>query len=204
MKNKGIILSNYSYLFNRIAEIIAEARTKVVREINTAQVLAYWEIGREIVEFEQKGKLRAVYGEALIVRLAKDMTERFGKGFTFVARQRRITIVNRHYRIDLVFYNRLLKCFLLIDLKTGELDHADVGQMNFYLNYFRENEKAEGENNPIGLILCAQKDNIFAKYVLGGLNNKVFASKYKLALPSEKELRLELKSIPGMLVKDQD
>jgi hypothetical protein len=87
----------------------------------------------------------------------------------------------------------------LIDLKTGELDHSDIGQMNFYLNYFRENEKQEDENDPIGLILCAKKDDIFAKYVLGGLSKKVFASKYKLTLPSEKELRLKLKSIPKIL-----
>jgi hypothetical protein len=107
-----------------------------------------------------------------------------GKGFSFVARQKRITIANRHYYIDLVFYNRFLKCFVLIDLKTGELDHADIGQMNFYLNYFREDQKTEDENDPIGIILCAKKD---------------FASKYKLALPSEKEIRLKLKSIPKLL-----
>ncbi|PIN67068.1 MAG: hypothetical protein COV98_04935 [Candidatus Altarchaeum sp. CG12_big_fil_rev_8_21_14_0_65_33_22] len=85
---------------------------------------------------------------------------KIGKGFSFVGRQKRITIANRHYYIDLVFYNRLLRCFVLIDLKTGELDHSDIGQMNFYLNYFKENEKHEDENEPIGLILCAKKDDI--------------------------------------------
>lgn len=381
MKNKMMGPGYYNNLLDRIANILVEARTKVVREINKAQVLAYWAIGREIVDFEQKGKARAEYGEELIVRLTKDMTERFGKGFSernlrnmrafylnfpirqtvsaesiekgksqirsgksetvsrkssipqtvsaksqkrqtpsdefepmlswshycellkveeplarsfyeqeavqnnwsvrelkrqinsmlferlalskdtkavikmakkgqiiekpqdaikdpyileflklkeetsytesqleqalidklqyfllelgkgfsFVARQKRITIANRHYYIDLVFYNRLLKCFVLIDLKTGELDHADIGQMNFYLNYFKENEKTEDESDPIGIILCAKKDDIFAKYVLGGLSNKVFASKYRLALPSEKELRLKLRSIPKLL-----
>ncbi len=377
MKNTGITERNYHSLLDRVGEILAEARGRVVREINKAQVLTYWEVGKEIVEFEQKGKIRAEYGENLIVRLAKDMTQRFGrgfsernlwnmrsfyfnfpipqtlsaeslekrkcqipsgksleklktgtlsrksiirqtpsanfqpmlswshycellkveeplarsfyeqdaiqnnwsvrelkrqinsmlferlalskdakavmkmakkgqivekpedaikdpyileflnlkeeasytesqleqalidklqyflielgKGFTFVSRQKRITIANRHYYIDLVFYNRLLKCFVLIDLKSGELDHPDMGQMNLYLNYFKENERAEGENDPIGIILCAKKDDVFAKYVLGGLTNKLFASKYKLALPSEKELRLKLKSIPKML-----
>ena len=92
-----------------------------------------------------------------------------------------------------------MKCFVLIDLKTGELDHADIGQMNFYLNYFKENERRVDENDPIGLILSAKKNDIFAKYVLGGLSNKIFASKYKLALPSEQELRLKLKSIPSAL-----
>jgi len=138
--------------------------------------------------------------QALVDKLQYFLLE-LGKGFSFVARQKRITIANRHYYIDLVFYNRLLKCFVLIDLKTDELDHADIGQMNFYLNYFKENEKTEEENDPIGIILCAKKDDIFAKYVLGGLSNKVFASKYKLALPSEKELRLKLKSIPRLLVE---
>jgi hypothetical protein len=140
--------------------------------------------------------------QALVDKLQYFLLE-LGKGFSFVARQKRITITNRHYYIDLVFYNRLLKCFVLIDLKSGELDHADIGQMNFYLNYFKDNEKTEGENDPIGIILCAKKDDIFAKYVLGGLSNKVFASKYRLALPSEKELRLKLKSIPRML-EDKD
>jgi hypothetical protein len=76
----------------------------------------------------------------------------------------------------------------LVDFKRGELTHADAGQMNFYLNYFRENETAEGENPPVGIILCSKKDEVFAKYILGNLNNKVFASKYKLALPTENEL----------------
>lgn len=125
--------------------------------------------------------------QAIIDKLQHFLLE-MGKGFSFVARQKRITIANRHYFIDLVFYNRLLKCFVLIDLKRGEFDHADVGQMNFYLNYYKENETTPDENQPIGLILCAKKDEVFAKYVLGSLNNKVFASKYKLALPSEKEI----------------
>jgi len=373
--NKVISVSTYPDLVDRVAKILVEARNNVVRQINRTQVLAYWEIGREIVEFEQKGKARAEYGENLLKRLSADMTTRFGrgfsaenlrlmrkfyitfgksktlswkseeqrfqtlpgksktpsvkseksqtlsdefepilswshycellkveepltrsfyekeavqnnwsvrelkrqinsmlferlalskdakavmrmakkgqiierpedaikdpyileflnlkeetsytetqfeqaiidkleyfllemgKGFSFVARQKRITITNRHYCIDLVFYNRILKCFVLIDLKTGELDHSDIGQMNFYLNYFKENEKAEGENDPIGLILCAKKDEIFAKYVLGGLSNKIFASKYKLALPSEQELRLKLKAIPLSLTNRHD
>lgn len=377
MRKKEISSRIYSHLLDRIAKILVEAKTKVVREINKAQVFAHWEIGREIVEFEQKGEARGEYGEQLIDRLSKDMTQKFGrgfsptnlkmmrlfyqtfpirqtlsdesteeqkcqtvsgkfiegqksktlsgksgiqqtvsaefepmlswshycellkveesiarsfyeqeaiqnnwsvrelkrqinsmlferlalskdvkavmkmakrgqiiekpedaikdpyileflnlkeetsytetqleqalidklqyfllelgKGFSFVARQKRITIANRHYHIDLVFYNRILKCFVLIDLKTGELDHTDIGQMNFYLNYFKENEKTKDENDPIGLILCAKKDEIFAKYVLGGLSNKVFASKYKLALPSEKEISLKLKSLPGLI-----
>jgi predicted nuclease of restriction endonuclease-like (RecB) superfamily len=339
---------NYQHLLQSIAEVITEARKKMVLDIDVSQATAYWHIGRIIVEYEQHGASRAEYGDALIARLSGDMRAHYGrgfseinlrnmrrfylefpsgiqqtvsvkskkliqrtasrrfepqlswsmycellkednlearafyeieakenkwsirelkrqmnsmlyerlalsrdkkkvmalskrglliekpedaikepyileflglkedssytedqleqaiidklqhfllelgKGFTFVARQKRITIANRHYFIDLVFYNRLLKCFVLIDLKRGELDHADVGQMNFYLNYYKENETTLDENQPIGLILCAKKDEIFAKYVLGSLNNKVFASKYKLALPSEKELDKQL------------
>ncbi|PIZ18194.1 hypothetical protein COY52_00715, partial [Candidatus Desantisbacteria bacterium CG_4_10_14_0_8_um_filter_48_22] len=93
--------------------------------------------------------------------------------------------------------NRFLKCFVLIDFKRGELTHSDAGQMNFYLNYFRENETAEGENPPIGIILCSKKNAVYSRYVLGNLSNKIFASRYKLALPTEKEidrtLRIERK-----------
>jgi len=375
-------VNKYTSLIRRLADIIHSARATAVRQINKAQVLAYYEIGREIVEFEQKGKARAEYGEALITRLSKDMTENFGrgfsemnlrnmrrfylefpiqiqqtpsvessekrkfqtvsgkssipqtvsakslksetlsrkseirqtpsvefdprlswshycellsvedplarsfyekeavnnnwsfrelkrqinsqlferlalsrdssaviklakrghiietpedavkdpyileflnlkeenvyteskleqaiidnlqkfllemgKGFAFVARQKRITVGNRHYYVDLVFYNRILKCTVLIDLKIDELDHSDIGQMNFYLNYFKENEKVNDENDPIGLILCAKKDEVFAKYVLGNLNNKIFASKYKLALPTEKELARKISAL---------
>jgi len=374
--NKDLSTQTYHGLVDRIGEILALARSNVVRQINQTQVMAYWEIGREIVEFEQEGKARAEYGKELIMKLSEDMTEKFGRGFSeinlrnmrrfylefppriqqtlsvesqkpqtlsvksreeeksqtlsdesekyetlsvkfqpilswshycellkveeplarsfyeqeavksnwsirelrrqinsmlferlayskdtkavmnmaekgqviekpedaikdpyileflnlkeetsytesqfeqaiidklqyfllelgsgfsFVARQKRITIANRNYYIDMVFYNRILKCFVLIDLKTGELDHSDMGQMNFYLNYFRENEKSEDENDPIGLILCTGKDDVFARYVLGGVSNKIFASKYKLALPSEQELKLKLKSISPSL-----
>ena len=374
--NKKISTQTYHGLVDRIGEILALARSNVVRQINQTQVMAYWEIGREIVEFEQEGKARAEYGKELIVKLSEDMTEKFGRGFSeinlrnmrrfylefplriqqtlsvesqkpqtlsmksreeeksqtlsdesekyetlsvkfqpilswshycellkveeplarsfyeqeavksnwsirelrrqinsmlferlayskdtkavmnmaekgqviekpedaikdpyileflnlkeetsytesqfeqaiidklqyfllelgsgfsFVARQKRITIANRNYYIDMVFYNRILKCFVLIDLKTGELDHSDMGQMNFYLNYFRENEKSEDENDPIGLILCTGKDDVFARYVLGGVSNKIFASKYRLALPSEQELKLKLKSISHII-----
>ena len=125
--------------------------------------------------------------QAVIDKLAHFLLE-MGKGFTFVARQKRITMINRHYFIDLVLYNRFLKCFVLVDFKRGELTHADAGQMNFYLNYFRENEVTEGENPPIGIILCSKNNSVYAKYVLGNMSNKIFASRYKLTLPTEKEL----------------
>jgi predicted nuclease of restriction endonuclease-like (RecB) superfamily len=192
-----------SMLFERIA--LSKDTNAVMEMAKKGQIVEKPEDAIKdpyILEFlnlkEETSYTESQLEQALIDKLQYFLLE-LGKGFTFVARQKRITIANRHYYVDLVFYNRLLKCFVLIDLKTDELDHSDIGQMNFYLNYFKENEKQADENDPIGLILCAMKDDIFAKYVLGGLNNKVFASKYKLALPSEEELCLKLKSIPKIL-----
>lgn len=334
-KTLTVVKQNYTVLLAHIADVISQARAKVVRDIDATHAIAYWHIGRVIVEYEQHGQSRAEYGDVLMRRLSYDMTKRFGKGFsetnlkmmrlfyqafpirqtvsdefkpklswshycellkednlnarafyeieaiencwsmrelrrqmdsllyerlclsrnkkqvkvlacrgqliekpedaikdpyileflglkeesaytenqleqavidklqhfllelgkgfTFVARQKRITMINRHYFIDLVLYNRFLKCFVLVDFKRGELTHADAGQMNFYLNYFKENETAEDENSPIGIILCSKKNEVFAKYVLGNLKNKRFASKYKLALPTEKEIDRQLK-----------
>ncbi len=350
MNRKLQIKHGYGSLLDKIGGIISSARSKVLQQVDQTQVLAYWQVGMAIVEYEQKGMKRAEYGQQTLIKLSGDLTSRFGrgfsvdnlelmrkfyegypngfgisetlsrksgkalmdqksktpsrilswskycellkedndlarsfyekesiennwsvrelkrqmnsmlferltlsknkkkvlqmakqgqviqkpedaikdpyileflnlredssytesqleqalidklqhlllelgKGFSFVARQKRITIANRHYFVDLVFYNRLLKCFVLIDLKSGELDHADIGQMNFYLNYFKAEEKGPEENDPIGLILCSKKHEVFAKYVLGGLKNKIFASKYRLALPSEKQLHQQL------------
>lgn len=112
-----------------------------------------------------------------------------GRGFCFEARQRRISFDNRHYRIDLVFYHRILKCHVLFDLKIGPFDHADAGQMNLYLNYYRENEMSEGDNLPVGIILCAEKNNALVHYATGNLPQPIFVSKYLLNLPSEEDLR---------------
>ena len=112
-----------------------------------------------------------------------------GKGFCFEARQKRITFDNKHYRIDLVFYHRVLKCNVLIDLKLGEFDHADAGQMNMYLNYYTENEMTENDNPPIGIILCAHKNANLVKYATTGLSQKVFVNKYLVNLPKEEELK---------------
>ena len=338
--------ATYKNLLDKVSNLIEEARRKTVRHINTVITQTYWEIGRLVVEEEQRGEKRAEYGEYLIRRLAKDLTKQFGKGFTernlwwmkqfyitypklyalrtefekdeklyalrtqlswthfrilmrikdetarqfyeietiknnwstrelerqidsllferltlsknknkvmelarkgqiierpedaikdpyileflglpersyytesqleqrlidhlqefllelgkgftFVARQKRITIDNEHYYIDLVFYHRILRCLILIDLKVGKLDHKDVGQMNFYLNYIKDREMLEGENPPVGIILCTEtgRSRVFVEYALGGLSNKVFVSKYKLYLPTKKELEAEIK-----------
>ena len=129
--------------------------------------------------------------DALIHHLEHFLLE-LGNGFTFVARQKRITLEGSHYRLDLLLYHRVLKCLVAIDLKIGEFTHADAGQMNLYVNYLKDKEKLSDENNPIGLILCTDKKKTVVEYALGGMNNRIFASKYKLQLPSPEVLKTEI------------
>jgi predicted nuclease of restriction endonuclease-like (RecB) superfamily len=136
---------------------------------------------------------RASYSEndletAIITHLQTFLVE-LGRGFCFEARQKRITFDNEHYFIDLVFYHRILKCHVLVDLKIGAFSHADAGQMNVYLNYYREQEMTEGDNPPVGLILCAQKNDTLVRYATTGMAEQLFVSKYQVNLPSEEELQ---------------
>lgn len=112
-----------------------------------------------------------------------------GKGFTFVKRQYPITVNNRHYRCDLVFYHRILRCFVLIDLKRDGVQHEDIGQMNMYLGYFAKEENMPDDNPPIGIILSHYKDDLLVEYATYGLNTNLFVSKYELYLPNKEELR---------------
>ena len=118
-----------------------------------------------------------------------------GKGFAFVGRQYMISIRNKNFYIDLVFYHRILKCFVLIDLKTKAVKHGDIGQMNLYLNYFKIEENIENDNEPIGIILSAEKDEVLVEYATGGISNKIFVSNYQLYLPNKKQLEKQVKSI---------
>lgn len=118
-----------------------------------------------------------------------------GKGFAFVGRQYKISLRNRHFYIDLVFYHRILKCFILIDLKIKQVEHNDIGQMNLYLNYFKAEENVEDDNEPIGIILSAEKDEVLVEYATGGISNKIFVSKYQLYLPDKKELQNKVQAI---------
>ena len=147
---------------------------------------------------EGKRYLEKDMEKALISRL-QDFLLELGKGFSFVTRQKRITINGDHFYIDLVFYNYMLKCFVLIDLKVGKLSHQDIGQMDFYVRYFEKEIKPEGDNPTIGLILCADKNDMMAKYTLLEGSKQIFASRYKLYLPSEEELRAELERERKML-----
>jgi predicted nuclease of restriction endonuclease-like (RecB) superfamily len=130
--------------------------------------------------------------QAIIDQLQMFLLE-LGKGFCFVSRQYRFTTEGgKHFYIDLVFYNYILKCFLLIDLKTGELTHQDVGQMDMYVKYYEDKIKQENDNPTIGLILCTEKDKTIVKYSLLNESKQLFASKYKTYLPTEKELKKEI------------
>jgi len=126
--------------------------------------------------------------EEIISKLEHFLLE-LGHGFTFVARQERITFDDKHFRIDLVFYNRILRCFVLIDLKIGELKHQDLGQMQMYVNYYDREMRLEDENKTIGIVLCQNKSEAVVRYTLPENNEQIFASKYKTVLPSVEVLK---------------
>ena len=321
----------YSQLVDSIGELLESARKEVVRTINNILVKTYWEVGKRIVKYEQKGKDRADYGENLLKKLSRDLRLKYGKGFSrsnlqymrllyikypkcqtlsgklswshyvellsvsddlarsfyekqcveenwsvrelrrqinsmlferialskdkkgvlelarkgqiiekeediikdpyvfeflgipeqyqynekeleqrlidnlqmfllelgkgfaFIGRQHRITLDNNHFYVDLVFYHTILKCYILIDLKVGKITHQDIGQMNMYLNYFKAEVNSDNDNPPVGIILGTEKNSILVEYALGGISNKLFVSRYKLYLPSKKELKQKLR-----------
>ena len=131
--------------------------------------------------------------KALIDNLQQFLLE-LGRGFSFVSRQYRFKTDNENYYVDLVFYNFILKCFVLIDLKVGKLTYQDIGQMDFYTRYFEENIRTETDNPTIGIVLCTERDNTIVKYSVMNDSNQLFASKYKLYLPTEEELISELET----------
>ena len=330
---KEIQQENYQSLKNQIGELLRQGRMRAGRAVNTILVQTYWNIGRYIVEYEQGGREKSVYGSELLDRLSRDLTLEFGKGlsrsnlvymrkfylffpnsetlshqlswshyfeilksddrlavnfytkqcekenwsvrelrrqmksmlfhrlalsgdkkgvleiaekgaeinqpgniikdpyvfeflgiperyqylegeleekliqhlelfllelgkgFAFIGRQYKITLGNKHYFVDLVFYHRILKCFVLIDLKRGEIDHNDIGQMNMYLNYFAKEENVEGDQPPIGIVLGAYKDHILVEYATENISNHLFVSKYQLYLPNKKQLKDQLKKL---------
>ncbi len=137
--------------------------------------------------------------EQALLRHLENFLLELGGGFAFVGRQRRLRIGGEWYRVDLLFFHRKLRCLVIIDLKVGKFTHADAGQMHLYLNYAREHWTQADENPPVGLILCAEKDDAIAKYALEGLPNKVLAREYKLALPAEKRLAAEIEKTRELL-----
>ncbi|MEJ7676411.1 MAG: PDDEXK nuclease domain-containing protein [Segetibacter sp.] len=126
--------------------------------------------------------------QRLIAHLQEFLLE-LGKGFAFIGRQYRLTLGNQHHYVDLVFYHRILKCFVLIDLKREEAGYEDVGQMNMYLGYFENEENTEGDNPPIGIVLAKEKDELVVQYAMHNISSQLFVQKYQLYLPDKEELR---------------
>ncbi len=139
--------------------------------------------------------------EDRIIEHLKDFLLELGKGFAFIGRQYRVPVGNRTYTVDLVFYHRILKCFVLIDLKREEAGYEDVGQMNMYLGYFENEENTQGDNPPIGIVLAKEKDELLVQYAMHNISSQLFVNKYQLYLPNKEELR---KVIEEQLKEDAD
>jgi len=187
-----------SALFERVA--MSKDRVEILALAQKGQII---ESARDVVKdpyvFEFLDLPDRNYHESelenrLIVQLEKFLLE-LGKGFAFIGQQYRITLNNTHFYVDLVFYHRILKCFVLIDLKTTAVRHEDIGQMNMYLNYFRAEENMEDDNEPIGIVLARDKDEILVEYATGGISNQLFVSRYQLYLPDVEVLKQELRRI---------
>lgn len=186
---------NAEQTYHSIRNSIVSAQHRLSTAVNSAMVTTYWEIGEQI--FKACGENdRAEYGKKLLEQALIDHLQHFllelGRGFSFVARQKRFTLDGQDFFIDLVFYNYILKCFVLIDLKMGKLTHQDLGQMQMYVNYYTREMMNEGDTQPIGIVLCADKGDSIVKYTLPEDNHQIFASKYFTYLPSEEELKREL------------
>lgn len=130
--------------------------------------------------------------ERMLVRGIENFLLELGRGFMFVGTQQRVTLNNTHYYVDMVFYNKILKAYVLIELKRTKFTPEAAGQLNMYLNYYATEVNDEGDNPPIGIILCTDKDSLTAEYALGGLSNQIFASKYTLCLPNKEQLIAEV------------
>ncbi len=188
-----------SMLFERFALSRDKAGIRTLSEKGNAPASPA-ELERDPYVFEFLGiPLGHAYTERELEQRIIDNLQMFllelGKGFAFVARQFRISLGGRHYYVDLVFYHRILKCFVLIDLKAGKAIHEDVGQMNLYLNYFKSEESSPGDAPPVGIIMASEKDSLFVKYALGGISNQLFVSRYKLYLPEPKALEERVRRI---------
>lgn len=187
-----------SALFERVAlskdreEILALA--KQGQPIESVQDAVKDPYVFEFLDLPERNLRESDLEQRLIEKLEQFLLE-LGKGFAFIGQQYRITLNNTHFYVDLVFYHRILKCFVLIDLKTRAVSHQDIGQMNLYLNYFRAEENVEDDNEPIGIVLARDKDEILVEYATGSISNQLFVSRYQLYLPDKELLKQELQQI---------
>ncbi len=184
------ILSSQNQLIVKEAEDAASRQAQLTPAdiIKDPYVLDFLGLPSGVNFYEKK-----IWKKALIDNLQQFLLE-LGRGFSFVSRQYRFKTDNENYYVDLVFYNFILKCFVLIDLKVGKLTYQDIGQMDFYTRYFEENIRTETDNPTIGIVLCTERDNTIVKYSVMNDSNQLFASKYKLYLPTEEELINELET----------
>ena len=174
---------NKAAMLTREGKPLPEDFVRPEEEIKDPFVLEFLDLKDEYSESDLE--------EALVRHLETFLME-LGGDFCFMGRQKRLRIGDRWYRVDLLFFHRGLRCLMVIDLKIGAFTHADAGQMHLYLNYAREHWVREGENPPVGLILCSEKNEALARYALDGLPNKVMAAEYRIALPDEALLVAEL------------
>ncbi len=188
-------------LYEDIKVFLHEARNAVDRNINTAMVMTYFEIGRMIVEYEQAGARRAGYAKETLMSLSQKLNKEFGRGFSVD----NLELMRRFYfvysksetlsRKSSIILQRLLRCFVLIDFKIGKLKHQDIGQMQMYVNYYDRMIKSSDENSTVGIILCKEAKKMVVDFTLPNENKQIFARKYQLYLPSKEELRRQLEEL---------
>ena len=195
-------------LYERILLSKSEINKKAIidlahygNEINSPEDLIKDPYVFEFLDIPEKNLLLESDFEKALIDKLKDFILELGKGFMFVGNQQRITIDNNHYYVDLVFYNKILKSYVLIELKTGKFMPSAVGQLNMYLNYYANEINDENDNSPIGIILCTEKDNIAVEYALGNLNSQIFASKYVMYIPKKEELIEQVENIINLKLK---
>ena len=187
-------------LSNEKEQVLAVARKERIPEspleiIKQPTVLEFLGLKREAAYYEKDIE------QAIITHIADFMLE-MGKGFSFVARQKRILLEDDEFFADLVFYNRLLKCFVVVELKTGELTHQNLGQLQMYVNYYDRNEKLPEENPTIGILLCTRKNDTLVRTTLPQDNTTILASEYKLYLPTEEQLIREVNEVKQHFAQD--
>ena len=187
---RTLLSKNKMAMLTKGAKAKPEDKMTVDEAIKDPYVLEFLNLKDEYSERELE--------EALILHLQTFLLE-FGRSFTFVERQKRLRIGDQWFRVDLILFHRRLKCLVIIDLKVGKFSHADVGQMNVYLNYAKKHWTEKGENSPIGLILCADKNDVLAEYALSGMKSKILTAKYTKELPSVKLLTQEMRKTRKIL-----
>lgn len=159
------------------------------QQIQTAEDVVKDTYTLEFLGIDDKKRYKERDLEQKLIDNMQQFLLELGKGFTFVGRQYALTIDNVHYHVDLVFYHRILKCFVLIDIKRGAVKHKDIGQMNMYMGYFAKEENVEGDNPPIGIVMSHYKDELMVEYATYGMDSHLFVSKYELFLPNKEDLR---------------